>query len=490
MLRRAPFLSLALLALAALPAAAQAAVHTPRVTKITPHHVRVGDTLTIKGQYFVSGRNRNTVIFLASGKRPAFVKAYTATTRTMKVRIPDTLTGFLATKSGQAINTRFRIRVLSRLLSRSFTATKVSPLIGPADAPVGPVSPVTPDAPAPCTPASLPPAGDADGDLLSNAVEKAIGTDPCNKDTDLDGVEDGFEYRSALDLNSVPNPLPYPGKRPYPNPLDPSDNVTDYDGDGLTQAEEYSLWADPRYGNHAGSIDALALNYSDGKQATQPVPAPSPGTTFPAATSSVPALAFLDVNRDGTISAAEASAIDFNGSGTVSSHEVTYMDFNGDGTLSDDEKDADGDGLTNYDEAHAWLNPEVWKSVYANSDADLLGFVPAGGEIAYPITYAQPSFSEADSDGDGVVDGLDDQDLDGVSNLMELSRVYANMTDGGALTTTHANGWVDPFNPCLPHNWKWNAPNAPDCMLHPPLSNPPTPFTTNDTSATAYAVRF
>ncbi len=60
-------------------------------------------------------------------------------------------------------------------------------------------------------------------------------------------MSDGFEYQSALDLNDDdyqhPNgTVPYPGKRPYPNPLDPADANTDFDGDGLTQADEYRLW--------------------------------------------------------------------------------------------------------------------------------------------------------------------------------------------------------------------------------------------------------
>ena len=42
---------------------------------------------------------------------------------------------------------------------------------------------------------------DYDGDLLSNSLEIAIGTDPCLRDTDKDGIEDGYEYESALDLN-------------------------------------------------------------------------------------------------------------------------------------------------------------------------------------------------------------------------------------------------------------------------------------------------
>jgi hypothetical protein len=37
-------------------------------------------------------------------------------------------------------------------------------------------------------------------------------------------------------------PLPYPGKRPYPNPLDGNDAATDYDGDGLRGYLEHQLW--------------------------------------------------------------------------------------------------------------------------------------------------------------------------------------------------------------------------------------------------------
>ena len=71
--------------------------------------------------------------------------------------------------------------------------------------------------------------------------------DPCKADTDGDGVEDGYEYQSARDLNDDehqdPNTyLPYPEKRPYPNALDGTDGDTDHDGDSLTLLEEYGLW--------------------------------------------------------------------------------------------------------------------------------------------------------------------------------------------------------------------------------------------------------
>ena len=99
-------------------------------------------------------------------------------------------------------------------------------------------------------PGPPPPCGtgnDWDGDLLSNALEAQLGTDPCKKDTDGDGVDDGFEYKSAVDLNddefqNPNNSLPYPGKMPYPNPLDGSDANKDFDGDSLTSLEEQKLW--------------------------------------------------------------------------------------------------------------------------------------------------------------------------------------------------------------------------------------------------------
>ncbi len=61
--------------------------------------------------------------------------------------------------------------------------------------------------------------------------------------------------------------LPYPGARPYPNPLDPTDINNDYDGDGLTLADEYHAWA--KYGDHSTLTNLL---YSDGTQHSQSTP--------------------------------------------------------------------------------------------------------------------------------------------------------------------------------------------------------------------------
>ena len=97
---------------------------------------------------------------------------------------------------------------------------------------------------------------DDDGDLLSDVDERRYKTNPFKADTDGDGVTDGFEFFSAKDLNGAA--LPYPGKQPYPNPLDKDDGVIDHDGDGLSLYRSIKAW------RYTGS--PLPLSYSDGKQ--------------------------------------------------------------------------------------------------------------------------------------------------------------------------------------------------------------------------------
>ena len=76
------------------------------------------------------------------------------------------------------------------------------------------------------------PAGDPDSDGLANSTELAYSLDPCIADTDGDSMIDGYEFSSARDLNGTA--VPYPGERPWPNPLDPTDINYDFDGDGLS----------------------------------------------------------------------------------------------------------------------------------------------------------------------------------------------------------------------------------------------------------------
>src|SRR3954470_9056910 len=251
--------------------AGAAAVKTPVIKKVTPQSLNVAAKLIITGKYFRRGRGKNRVLFKRTAGKSLFVKADVSTTKRMAVVIPKRLESYMAQPGGKPVATRFRLRVLTSKLSKAFTSNANSPVVGPKRPKV-------------VTPPPAPPEGDCDGDGLKNSVdtdddndlltdtqEIALHLDPCSGDTDGDGVEDGYEYQSALDLNNddyqeANQVVPYPGKKPYPNPLFKDADV-DYDGDGLTQAigcrlGGYSV-------THNGAANALnALSYSDGLQAS------------------------------------------------------------------------------------------------------------------------------------------------------------------------------------------------------------------------------
>ena len=357
----APYLVVVLAALLAIAsiAVAQSDEKTntrPVISKVKPMDVKIGETLVIKGKNFREGNLRNTVIFSRRGAMSVFVKADEATKTQIKVVIPAKLGPFLRTKKGKSRATRFSLRVLADTVSKKATPASLSPVISPATG----GSTDTPDT----TPADCDKDGvqnskddDDDNDLLPDDLEVRIKTDPCKADTDGDTVEDGYEYYSAIDLNRVN--LPYPGKRPYPNPLDAGDANVDHDGDSLTLIEEYTGWM--RYGRHM-----LPLNLSAGSART-------------------------------------------GGSGP-----------------RDDDRDIDGDGLTNYAEAHGPLMGQSWWSKFYDTE-------PAYRTAAL---FLGTDWLDTDTDGDGLADGQDDQDYDGYDNAFEATR---------------ENGyWVNPFNPCIP----------------------------------------
>jgi hypothetical protein len=402
------------------PAAAGTKASKPSITRVTPMRVSVGNLLTIRGRNFKAKRAANTVIFRSSNGRTAFAKPRRATSRKLVVVVPAAVARLLNVAGSRQRPTRLKLRVLAGRFS-DYTPRRLSPVVtgvgrGDGRAPGGGNGPAGGGGAGGGAVGGGPTCAadaDHDNDLLANDLEARIKTDPCLADTDRDGVEDGFEQLSALRLNrwNDGDTIPYPGKRPFPNALDPSDAATDYDGDGLSLSDEFRLW---RFGGSKQPLD-----YSDGDQRS--------------------------ANQDAPVAPPLAA---------------WAIDMNSDGKLSDDERDADGDGLTNWDEAHGRMTPEWWVAKYNGTNGPK--------ETKYPVVeYPAAVMDDPDSDGDGVPDGADDQDRDGLSNAFEVRRpddwpaTYVSVTHDGGLDP---NPWarVHPFNPCKP---LWSA----RCHLHPPF---------------------
>jgi len=373
----------AVLALPAGTAVAKTTAPTyPVITKVTPMNVGVGDLLTIKGKGFRSGKDKNTVVFKRYGQRAIFVKAETATATAITLHVPLKLQAYMKVANNQPVPSVFAIRIIARRFGQKFTSRKLSPTVGPAGTGITQPGVTPPSAYEQClSAAQANPAGDEDKDSLNNALEQKIGTDPCRADTDQDGLTDGWEYQSALDLNS--RAFPYPGKKPWPNALDPTDVSSDFDGDGLLAWQEFQLW---QYLGSPFNPDGTLSAYSDGTQ----------NTGGPVLTAGNPTLQAIDLNHDGN--------------------------------LTDDERDADNDGLSNVVEYNFTGTQAWWKLAWYKDE--------------HPYswrTFADLSPVDPDSDGDGVLDGADDQDVDGYDNYteMELARVGSGL-------------FVNPYNPCLP----------------------------------------
>jgi hypothetical protein len=380
----------------------------PTVSSIAPLKLAVGDMLTIKGKSFRAGTGKNTVIFRRVGSTLSiFGTTLTATTTQIKLKVPARLGTALNTVNGVAQPTQFQIQVVSARATGTFTAVSKSPTILPQ-----PGGSSTADNDHDGIPDNVDPDDDNDG--LSDALEIQIGTNPDKADTDGDGVWDSFEYESALDLNV--RALPYPGKKPYPNPLDGSDANSDFDGDGLLMWQEAELWM--------AAGHPFPLNYSDGTQYTGgPVDAPVP-----------------DVNNY------DVDAL--NCSGACPKSLTTGV-----GYISDDEKDFDNDGLSNMVEFNGQMTQSWWQA-----------YDGAKGEVAYTLRpFSDTSPIDADSDGDGVPDGQDDQDDDGWPNAMELYRLPT-------LATGYKTFMVNPFNPCLPDF------NSRTCSRYVPFTGAWSPF--------------
>ena len=120
------------------------------------------------------------------------------------------------------------------------------------------------------------------------------------------------------------------------------------------------------------------------------------------------------------------------------------LDMDDDGVLRDDERDADADGLGNWDELRGRMTEGWWPAQHDGTNEPKESKYPEVDFLDNEDTA--PAFNahvDADMDGDGVLDGADDNDHDGLSNQFEVRRpgnwltVYSNDATPGP-TSTHS----------------------------------------------------
>ena len=498
----------------------------PTISKIEPMRVSIGETMTITGKSFLKGKGKNTVVFRRAGRPNIFVKADGLTTKRLTVKVPAKLASSLGKKSGKVVATRFQIRVMARRLSKTYTKLSKSPTVLPASqsavtpltkaadpgttgggpapltpAALAPATPVAPsvDPPADCDADGTPDATDADddNDLLPDEREAQIGTNRCDADTDGDGMEDGWEYQSAVDLNQnacpkapgstddswdypkfCSNAKPFPGNKPYPNPLSPDTN-SDYDGDGMPAWAEHAAWRDKarrdaRYDDIRG---AFGMWYTAGRKASiDDAPEPNTCTGQALPNNGRPFGTLFNMHPIFEIGFGTGNFPVLESSGSVLTAYRVYILSRQDKNicLEDDERDEDNDFLSNIEELRGQMSsPAWWESNYK--------------ENQYEQAYSGTDFLNADSDGDGdryadgtlVPDGLEDTDSDGFLNIEELNRGLPAWTQSSQAPGQLTGLWVNPFNPCLPN------PGSETCQKHPqfgvynpPFSNPENPIKT------------
>jgi protocatechuate 3,4-dioxygenase beta subunit len=260
-------------------------------------------------------------------------------------------------------------------------------------------------------------AGDNDADCLENGLEVTIGTEPCLKDTDEDGMWDGWEYTFSTNNPSHTNALA----------MDPLDNGTDkvrtptagdgdasqladvdLDGDGASNYEEFEWW----YNRHL----------TNGCDVNGPTNRYSPDPTL------------YDTDGDLMPDGWEI----FNGYDPVDPADAAG--------------DSDGDGLTNLEEYQ-------WGSDPDSDDSDSDGLTD-GNEVANGTNPSQ-----TDSDGDGLDDnfeyliGSDPTDADSNDSCLGDGDTYQLGWDDPSAAITN---WIiyheEDFETAT--NWYHHAPNA------------------------------
>ena len=265
-------------------------------------------------------------------------------------------------------------------------------------------------------------AGDSDGDCINNPVESAIGTEPCIRDTDGDGMWDGWEYLYSTNNGYAPTNAmdPLDNGRDRVNTLAANDGDArqlpdeDLDGDGISNLEEFEWWSVFTTNNCAMS---------------------GPNPTM------------KDTDGDGIPDGWEV----INGLNPTDNTDAAG--------------DADSDGLTNLQEYQLGTDPQ-------NPDSDSDG-IPDGTEFA---NGTDPS--RADSDRDGLDDGVD-------PNATNAQSLTTGLADGdvvelgypGAVANVFSNLLRETFETSSITNWTHQAMAGFD-LWHVSTADPVPPAST------------
>ena len=231
-------------------------------------------------------------------------------------------------------------------------------------------------------------------------------------DSDNDGIDDNWELQFALD------------------PQDPFDATLDFDGDGLTNLEEFNASTDPW--NFDSDNDGLPDGEEVNIYATNPNNRDTDGDGI--------ADSYEVNNQLNPLDAADA-LLDKDGDGL---NNFTEYDL---GT-SANTLDSDGDGINDGDEVNQGLNP-------ADKDTDNDGLAD-GKEIALGLNPLQ-----RDSDNNGIIDGFEHGNIIRVNPQQSYSvsgngksfgaslsadgRYMVFVSESSSLVSNDTNGVMDAF---------------------------------------------
>ena len=240
---------------------------------------------------------------------------------------------------------------------------------------------------------------DSDGDGLSDLYEsKYTLTDPNNEDSDSNGILDGLENKDDDLLNNHQEVL----FGSHPNVYDVSLEIygLDSDGDGLLDIFESKLFdnydIDSTDSNANGILDGL--EDIDGDSLTN-----------------------IEEMKFQTDPLIKDTGLDSDGDGLTDFQEIfaTFTDPNNEdsdanGTL-DGQEDPDNDLIDNFTELQLGSDPLTFTDINNILDSDNDGLTDY-----QEITFTKTDPLDADTDGDGTNDALEDLDSDGLTNFQEM----------------------------------------------------------------------